>query len=300
MRMYYENMRRQEYPPVLIPPGNGSLVPVYQPQVQQIPQYASTYNPYQQVSGQDPESRKRIRTNSKFNNSKKYSFLGVRLLTETVSDPEQVDAEIFPLMVEAFAWAFIFVDGPLFLGMINSQNSPMHEHVTIMFVAITACRVLQLAVAKFMNEAFIVEMPRTKGWRESIDRKQFGTQVTLIFTYVASVGLLLIALYNFMNANSILEAMSKSVNSPAYAIEICFALLVGILPEVVRSIQLGVFCSMDVSPKTILFWTEILFFWNWLMRVVMVIIALFAIPSHLKEQSDSVLNFMSYSPYIQF
>jgi len=165
--------------------------------------------------------------------------------------------------------------------------------VATMFASITACRILQLAVAKFMNEAFVAKLEgKTPGWRQTIDPKQFGIQVTLIFTYVASLGLLLIALYNFMNANSLLMTFSSQVGSPSYVISIFFLLTVGILPEVVRIIQFAVFSARDVEASTILFWTELLFMWNWLFRAVLIAVALFRVPEHLKEQSDAVMNFV--------
>jgi len=228
-----------------------------------------------------------------FSRPTRYHRLGVKLHSGTASVKGEEAKELFPHMVEAFAWTFIFVDGILFLGMINSQSSPLHENVATMFASITACRILQLAVAKFMNEAFVAKLDgKTPGWRQTIDPKQFGIQVTLIFTYVASLGLLLIALYNFMNANSLLMTFSSQVGSPSYVISIFFLLTVGILPEVVRIIQFAVFSARDVEASTILFWTELLFMWNWLFRAVLIAVALFRVPEHLKEQSDAVMNFV--------
>jgi hypothetical protein len=264
---------------------------------------SSRYSSFNQDYGQTPNNSwsypsgagQRTDFASKLNFSRptRYHRLGVKLHSGTASVKGEEAKELFPLMVEAFAWTFIFVDGILFLGMINSQNSPLHENVATMFASITACRILQLAVAKFMNEAFVAKIDgKTPGWRQTIDPRQFGIQVTLIFTYVASPGLLLIALYNFMNANSLLSTFSSQVNSPSYAISIFFLLTVGILPEVVRIIQFAVFSARDVEASTILFWTELLFMWNWLFRFVLIVVALFRVPEHLKEQSDAVMNFV--------
>ncbi len=233
-----------------------------------------------------------------FGRTSKYNRLSVQLRTNSASVPGQEETELFPLMAETFAWALIFVDGLLFLGMISPQNSPMHENVTIMFASITTCRLLQLAVAKFMNEAFVAKIDSASGgWRSTLDPKQFGIQVTLIFTYVASLGFLLIGLYNFMNANNVLWILSTDVKSPAWSVSFCFLMFVGIMPEIVRSIQFAIFCVRDVKSYDILLWTEVLFAWNWIFRFVFIIVAIFTVPAHLKEQSDAVMNFIGPIQY---
>ena len=228
-----------------------------------------------------------------------FNYLGVKLRSGETAKEGQAEEEMLPLMVETFAWAFIFVDGILFLGMINPQNSPMHENVTIMFAAITGCRILQLAVAKFMLEAFVEDNDASNdakmGWNNAastIHPKKFGTQVTLLFTYVASVGLLLIALYNYMNANDLLATLAKNTSTSAYTIEIMFMFTVGVAPEIVRSIQLAYFCLYDTSASSILLSTEFLFLWNWVFRMALALVALFYVPAHLKDQNDAIMNFI--------
>ena len=229
----------------------------------------------------------------KFGRTARYHRLGVKLHSGTSAAIGKEEEELFPLMAETFAWALIFVDGILFLGMINPQHSPMHENVVTMFASITACRILQLAVAKFMDEAFVARIDKdVVGWKPTLDPKQFGIQVTLILTYLASLGLLLIALYNFMNASGMLWTFNNQSNSPTWVVSFFFLLAVGILPEVVRIAQFIYFCVRDVPASTILLYTEFLFAWNWVFRVVLIIVALFMVPAHLKEQSDAVMNFI--------
>ena len=62
-----------------------------------------------------------------------------------------------PPLNKVFALSLVFVDGPLFLGMLNGMNSPLNENVVAIWYYIVVCRGFQLAAAYFMDDVLFYE-----------------------------------------------------------------------------------------------------------------------------------------------
>ena len=84
--------------------------------------------------------------------------------------------------------------------------------------------------------------------------------------------------------------VSFFTNTPLL-VQIFFLIIVGICPEVVRmAILLFMWMGWFQSARTKLLAFQVLFAWEWIARVVFVCIAIFGIPPHLMESSNSVLS----------
>lgn len=83
------------------------------------------------------------------------SNLGTRYNTQLYYDDKgstDMYLRMAPLLNKVFSFAWVFTDGLLFVGMINSQNSPLNENVVDIWFYITVCRGFHLAAAYFMDD----------------------------------------------------------------------------------------------------------------------------------------------------
>jgi hypothetical protein len=75
---------------------------------------------------------------SAFRNQLPYRRLGARYNPQLYySDHSDMSMKLTPLLNKVYALAWVFADGLLFVGMINSQNSPLNENVVAIWFFIT-------------------------------------------------------------------------------------------------------------------------------------------------------------------
>ena len=87
-------------------------------------------------------------------------------LTQHGTNDYHLVTRVFPT-IYASAAAWVFTDGLLFLGLLNTQNSPLNETVIEIFYFITTCRILQLSSRYFLNDhlsgEYFQRQPRDAG-----------------------------------------------------------------------------------------------------------------------------------------
>jgi hypothetical protein len=193
----------------------------------------------------------------------------------------------------------LFVDGPLFVGMITPQHSPLQESVAMVFVGIVLARLTQVVVYKFMNKAFLSgdevseeKDPAVFKFRHD-DPKQFALRIIVLFTYLSSLLILFVPLYHYMYRISFLNGL-KAVGSNSDLVAIFFLIIVAICPEVVRSLILILMWFRFVfTARYKFFLFQVLFAWEWISRIVFVCIALFGVPTHLMNSGNNVINLIA-------
>lgn len=84
-----------------------------------------------------------------------------------------------PLLNKVFTLAWVFTDCLLFIGMINSQNSPLNENIVNIWYYIAVCRGFQLAAAYFMDDVLFSYTKRKMKLSDGINntntvRKKFN------------------------------------------------------------------------------------------------------------------------------
>ena len=95
------------------------------------------------------------RTASRFRNHRRPN-LGVRYNKDLFYEDHAL-THIAPLLNKAFAMTWVFADGLLILGMLNSQNSLLNENVVTIWYYTVLCRAFQLAAAYFMDDALFAD-----------------------------------------------------------------------------------------------------------------------------------------------
>lgn len=65
---------------------------------------------------------------------------------------EDMSLRMTPPLNKVYALEWVFVDGLLFVGMINSQNSPLNENVVAIWFFIIMCRAFQFAATYFLDD----------------------------------------------------------------------------------------------------------------------------------------------------
>jgi hypothetical protein len=228
-----------------------------------------------------------------------FNRLGVKLATGKASVRDQEVDELMPVLVPIFATMLLFVDAPLFVGMISPQHSPLQESVTMVFVGVFLSRLTLVVTYKFMNKAFLSGEEVTNDADPAVFKfrrdnpKQFALRIIVLFTYMASLLILFIPLYHYMYRISFLNGL-KAVGSNADLVAIFFLIIVAVCPEVVRSVILILMWFRFVVTSRYKFGLfQVLFAWEWISRIVFVCIALFGVPTHLKDSSNQVLNLIA-------
>lgn len=293
---------------VLNPGAGGSLPPGYGPQ--SLPgtwgpeSIVMPGNPTRRLPGsftvpRQPRSRSFGPSNNRgMANAFFLNRLGVRLTGEESEEGHEV-SELIPVLIPIFASMLIFVDGPLFVGMITPQHSPLQESVAFIFIGIILARTAQVVAYKFMGGAFFskeevesTEEPNVFKLRRD-DPKQFALRVIVLFTYLSSLLILFIPLYHMMISIDYLNAL-KEVGGNSHLVQIFFLIIVAICPEVVRSaIIFLMWVRYLVSARYKLIAFQILFAWEWISRIVFVCIALFGVPPHLVDSSKSIFTHLA-------
>ena len=244
-----------------------------------------------------PTSRAR-RTYSKFK-SQYFNHLGVRLANGSNAEENHEVDVLIPVLIPIFATMLVFVDGPLFVGMITPQHSPLQEGVAFVFIGIILARVAQVVTYKFMSGAFFTKDEIEDTSASSMmnfrrdDPKKFALRVIVLFTYMGSLVLLFIPLYHMMISNDYFNTL-KDVGSNIQNVQIFFLIIVAVCPEVVRIVIISLMWYRYVqSARSKLLAFQILFAWEWISRIIFVCIALFGVPPHLQDSSNNVLKFLA-------
>jgi hypothetical protein len=234
------------------------------------------------------------------------SYMGVQLYDEAfeISDEMVNTGHIMPLMLQSFAWVWLITDGLFFVGFLTPQTSITNEAVVIVFSSISIARLLQLGVAYLTNKAFIFNSAKPT------DEPRVGVILAAITAQVASlmcVGTATIYyLSTLMISKNAADASSNSVSG--YGIQLSFLIIVVVLPEVWRTFNLVIMTSNvayikdsgDGSETTgesvngwMLFSYELLFLWEWMVRLILSLVAIMSLPTLARDQNVILFDFLA-------
>jgi hypothetical protein len=232
--------------------------------------------------------------------------MGVQLYDEAseISDEMVNTGHIMPLMLQSFAWVWLITDGLFFVGFLTPQTSITNEAVVIVFSSISIARLLQLGVAYLTNKAFIFNSAKPT------DEPRVGVILAAITAQVASlmcVGTATIYyLSTLMISKNAADASSNSVSG--YGIQLSFLIIVVVLPEVWRTFNLVIMTSNvayikdsgDGSETTgesvngwMLFSYESLFLWEWMVRLILSLVAIMSLPTLARDQNVILFDFLA-------
>ena len=219
-------------------------------------------------------------------------YLGVEVVPghNNTEEPFHV---MSPLMIQFFAWSFVFVDGLFFVGMLTPQNSVLSEDATNIFFFATFARLYQLAHAYLFNKAYIHnnEYLSKNNGKYQDDLRRFGAQASTIMAYIASLWCLSNVFYPYMrNWDYITGTPAQSTS--LYFIQLGVLVGLGILPEVLRAILLVILSWTPCSSYFIMVYTELVFTLEWLLRMVLGFLLITNVPYNLKDSRDQLRTFL--------
>ena len=221
-------------------------------------------------------------------------YVGVQLY-DAPSDGVVTAEHIMPLMLQAFAWTWVFSDGLYFVGMLTPQSSITNESVVRVFFSITAARIFQLAGAYMASKAYI-----TGDNNKNVEKR--GVVISAVLVHVASLMCIVAATVDFMSTLKFSELASQATDSgpSTHMIHIFFLILVIILPELWRTANLlSATYKLATSPEdhkidkdSYLTSSEALFTWEWLVRFILAFIILLPLAEAVRDQQNVLLDFL--------
>jgi hypothetical protein len=196
-------------------------------------------------------------------------------------------------MLQAFAWAWVFSDGMFFVGMLTPQSSITNESVVRVFFSITAARMFQLAGAYLIDKAFI---GNTADGTDYPDRT--GAIIAAILVQFASLVGVIATFTEFLSTIefSRVASLSSSEGPSYYAIQILFLIFVGIMPELLRSVNIfsaTYSTNSKADPDSFLTLAEIIFTWEWVSRLVFAYITILPLGDLVRNQEETLISFLT-------
>ena len=219
-------------------------------------------------------------------------YIGVKFAsTESASQDDW--HKIAPLMVQTFAWDWVFTDGLLFVGMLHAQTSVLNSQAQRVFFSITSARLLQLAFAYFLNRSLLnTSTERTYGRLiKGTKPQEFGVQLMALLVYAASLFCLADALYQFSWS---WKYLSEGIASSGPAgVSIAFTILVSVVPELFRIVFLIAVSIWDIDIHYMLSILEGIFAYEWIIRHIWVLTTLLVVVPILKNAQADYHSFNS-------
>ena len=212
--------------------------------------------------------------------------------TDPLVDSKTTDADwhiIAPLMVRTFGWCWLLTDGLIFVGLLQPQSSIINSYAVRVYFSVTLARLFQLVSAYFANKAYINRSIVADKWSNTTDPREFGAHMVCLFAHFASLPLILDSLYHSAWPQKLYTdaVTGVSANNGLWL----FIILVGAMPELVRLFILLYVSFRNPGVDSILFFHEVLFFWDWATRVLVVIIVLATATANLHDAQASMRDF---------
>lgn len=197
---------------------------------------------------------------------------------------------ITPLMVRTFGWCWVFTDGLLFVGMLQPQSSIMNSYAVRVYFGAVVARLMQLVSSYFANMAYINRIADGPKWKNTANPRNFGAHMVTLFTYLASIPVLVDSVYHSWWAVSYADQAVAGVGAKATIYS--FVVLVVLMPELCRlGLLIWVSYSQDPGIGNVLFAHEFIFLWDWALRAIMVTVAIFTASNSLHDAQSSLLGF---------
>jgi hypothetical protein len=212
---------------------------------------------------------------------------------------------IAPLMNKAFSLTWVFADGLLFIGMLNSQNSLLNEDVVAIWYYIILCRGFQLAASYFMDDVLFIDAePReaaenenestklvngTTNYNRSEERKAHAG-IAVACSHLSSLWCMIIVLYRFRNAIAVTDDLNThGVSNPIHGLQVSFLVIIAamdVFKHVIAFLTIFGYFKQQIYFLII----EATFNADWFIRSIFIIATLFTVPQYLGD-----INFNLYS-----
>lgn len=247
---------------------------------------------------------------SKYPNSSRLPNLGVRYKNELYYSTDREKTDLYlrmtPLLNKVFSFSWVFVDGLLFVGMINSQNSPLNENVVDIWFYIIACRGFQFAASYLMDDVMfvkpinpqegaivlynpnqIVDEERQAEY-DQIDKPAHAA-VSASCCHIASLWCMILVLFHFINATSV--TFSISSGSSISAVQISFIAIMMFMDLFKHVVGFSAILGY-MGQETYCLMLQIIYTLDNLFRVVLIICALFPVTDYLGNISRNLDSYV--------
>jgi hypothetical protein len=200
-----------------------------------------------------------------------------------------------PLMLQAFAWVWLITDSLFFVGFLTPQTSITNEAVVIVFSSIFIARLLQLGVAYLTNKAFVLNAAAPS------DESRLGVILAAITAHVASLMCVGTAAVYYLSTLGISKnaADAASLSISGYGIQLTVLVIVIIVPELWRTFNIVVM-TVNASKASggedvngwVLTMYELLFTWEWMVRLILSLIAIIPLAAVARDQNVILSDFL--------
>lgn len=256
----------------------------------------------QMVQGKNTDSTKPVSINTKYNrNGNKYGHkLGVRYNHNLYYGDDNENITMLymtPIINKVYAFAMLFVDGFLFLGMLNNQNSLLNENVVNIWFFTLMHRAYHLAGDYFIDD--VMFNPSCRGLSSvTPDNNNYLTEfqihhccIAFVCAKLASFWCLILVSYHFASAMGVPKLIQDSgFNTPVYSIQatfLAFYLVVEFGRHVVGFLTVKGF----LKPNTYKNCLMVFFTFDWIMRFIFITATVFAVPTYLGDINSSMFEY---------
>ena len=208
-----------------------------------------------------------------------------KFVEQATSDSRVSFIHIMPVLIRIFPVCLAYADGLLFVGMLNAANSPLNETVVYLFYYITLCRILQCVSAYLMFDVF----------EEGSGSDQAHQTTPFAATTLASVFAFVLAAYHFSSCVVYSAALNYiGVLGPIYSLQLSFIILMSCLELSKFILSCVLFFSDDniMETETYVLWSRGIFQFDWVLRMVFIISAIFICPNALDSQNSFLSTYL--------
>ena len=221
--------------------------------------------------------------------------------------------KIAPPLNKTFALTWVFADGLLFIGMLNSQNSILNENVVTILYYIVLCRGFQLAASFFMDDVLFTSRDHMGGVNsvsssvmrgstsddynhpkadsdgfQKINEIKAHAGIAVACSHFASLWCMIIVQYHFFNANaSAVNLNTSGVNNPTYLLQIFFLIFIIAMDTFKHLVAFSTIFNLVTQERYLLI-IEIIFSLDWAIRFVFITAAMFSVPHFLWEANQNL------------
>jgi hypothetical protein len=219
--------------------------------------------------------------------------------------------KIAPSLNRAFALTWVFADGLLFIGMLNSQNSLLHENVVAIWYYITLCRVFQLAATYFMDDVLFIEFESNAGSAAAVvvdsekedkeanfrnNQIKCHAGIAVACAHLSSLWCMIIVIYHFSSAISVTtELNTHGIGSPIQALQITFVAFIAAL-DVFKHIIAFLAIFNSFTQEIYMLIVELTFTADWLIRFLFITSTIFTVPQYLGDNNSNLFKYIFAAP----
>jgi hypothetical protein len=217
--------------------------------------------------------------------------------------------------VESLCW--VFVDGLLFVGMINSQNSPLNENVVAIFFFIILCRAFQFAATYFMDDVLFINNAEVANplaglqegeeaneaqiaeHEQSLARYSLRVHagIAVVACHLASLWCLITVIYHFTNAISVPYNFPFNINvsgvgTDVHILQICFITTI-LLLDLIRHAYVFATVLGRIDQHIFWYFMTITNTADWVFRMVFMICMMFPITFYFGDVSKGLNDYVT-------